>query len=516
MKTARLVCTVAGRPLPILAVDAAHGVDQPVGTATLTLPVPLDPAVALNATAEVQAGYDETTIRTIFTGRVVTTHRELTDSGPVARVDCAGWASLLAFPDNADLIYANSSSLYGIFRSLCQRRGVPAYQADYVRFPDGVTDVRLGGQPLVDGGNVIIPRDSSPLDWLVTKAKLFGYRTFDRPDGVVMLQRVSGSPAATTATYVEAVDLLSLSHDDDLSTMTTYWEVLGARYTDANGVNVAIRSIPSVVPYSAVLDPPGYRKTQLNDSGLVSIALADAARNVAEIDAGAPGLAESFEIEADPTLQPGLSVHLTSASLGVDGPRWLMALHQTLDDGGYWATADVWAGGGMALPAGNDCVSIALGTGPYHLGDEYISWYAAPNPAGHTLTLPFTADKDYTSMTVYGRAHGCNSYLIGGGNSDSTVSTFEVWQSGQKVGSGQLPVLPEDYARQLTYGNDANWRDIVIPISGQLATGAATLTIISGVDTRLPESTKYDDFEVKNLTLTTCGIGMPVFAGELP
>src|SRR5690606_41384776 len=72
----RLVCTVRGIPTPVFSFDAQHNVNQPIGTASVTLPLPLPAHLygadgnVLNQPIEIQAGHDETAIRTVFSGRI--------------------------------------------------------------------------------------------------------------------------------------------------------------------------------------------------------------------------------------------------------------------------------------------------------------------------------------------------------------------------------------------------------------------------------------------------------------
>ncbi len=144
------------------------------------------------------------------------------------------------------------------------------------------------------------------------------------------------------------------------------------------------------------------------------------------------------------------------------------------------------------------------------MGDEYLSHYRTPNPSGLVIAIPFTVADFYSSITVRGIAHGTNSYLLDGANTESSVSRFEIWQFGVQVGSGNLPVLNEDLNRALAYGpTDTYWSQIVVPITGQLEPGAAELRILSGKDTRASGGPQ-DDLEVDKLTLTTCGAGTPV------
>src|SRR5690606_32218919 len=97
----RLVCTIAGRPTEVLSFDAQHGVNQPVGTATVTLPLPLpdhlygDDGNVLNQRIEIKAGYEEGVITTRFTGRIDSDRMEIDEREMTATLSARGWATLL-------------------------------------------------------------------------------------------------------------------------------------------------------------------------------------------------------------------------------------------------------------------------------------------------------------------------------------------------------------------------------------------------------------------------------------
>lgn len=531
VKTPTLAVWIGHTPTACVEAHTAHGTEQPVGTCSLVLPAPRPAWVDYNADVTVQAGYAEGSLATIFRGRIPTTSEAFDEQGGWVRVSCVGYLSLLQWADYTDLWISTTAGpvpLAEAVMALLARREVPMRWVDPTTYPDGTTSLDLAGVAEVDGGKLHIPRNTAPLDFFGRAARLFGYRLFDRPDGFAKLQRISGRPPnAPAIAFTEGVDLLQVGHDRDLTPMVTYWEVLGAKYTSAaDGTQVAIRSIPAAVPYDARLDPPGYKHDQISDQLLVTQALADAARNVAEIDYGAPTETVPWTSELAPTLQPGDVASVTSATTGTAGTWWVRAVHHDVtDQQGATTQWEGWAGGGTALAAGSDCVSQALGSGVYHLGDETIPWYAHPAPMGgytdangkpqSRVDIPFTVAADYSTIKATAQSHGCNSYYIGGQNTTSTVSTFEIWQNqndGQgfrRIGGGDLPVQNEDYAQEYPYATDDRyWTTIAIPISGSLKAGSATLRIVAGTDADAVDG-PVDDFEVKSITLTTCGVGVP-------
>jgi len=510
-----LLATVNGIPTQILAADTQHGVNQPIGTCTIEVPLPAASQLQIAAKLEVQAGFRESSVGTIFSGRLIDSIGTIDDSGSRARFRAEGWASLLNFGEQSDKVFRGSSSIEGIVKGMCKARGVPMALIDRVTNAAG-TQIRLGGNPIYDDGDVIIPREVSWLTWLDQVARLFEYRIFDTPSGALRFMRINGLPSGTpVGFYAEGSNAYRFERSEDIQPMITYWDVWGPRGTDNDGVAVQPHSFPASVPYDARLDPPGYRKDAVTDSRLVSASLATMCRQAKEVSTSAPYVTESWSIHGDPQREPGDIVQITSPTVGIASPsnRWLMSLRQSVSNQGYMVTMDGWAGAGTALPSGRDETSVTVRTNAVHLGDETISWYAQPSPSGTTFTIPITVPDTYTAIILSGRAHGSNSYLLDNVNTDSTVSKIEIWQSGKRVGSMDLPVLDENYESRLDYTNVANWSSFRVPISGQLDAGSAEVRIIAGEDRRLPDSTKVDDFEVRDLVLTLTGIGVPVLPG---
>lgn len=498
--------TIEDRPVLVEAWETQHGVDRPIGTASITLPLPLPSYVALNARVEIQAGYRETGTQRVFSGRITDIDRDFDDGGAFARIRCTDWMELLDYTDEADLVFPGATRLADIFRSLCQRRRVPMYTTEHVFYANGHTHVVFGGNPYVDDGNVIIQKRTSPLQWLDRKARLVGYRVYGAPNGQARLTRVSGKPDTAAYGGAEGVDVLRMGRSQRLSEMATFWEITGATYTDDDGVPIKLRSIPASVPPDPLLTPPGYRGRTLSDRDIVTQGRADAIRQVQEIDYSAPRDVVTWETAGNPALQPGDSVYVTSSTLEIEPSfRWVMSVRHGWSDRGFWTTFEGWAGAGSKLPHGDDAVTVVIGRGPYHLGDEDVGWYAVPNPRGASLTIPFTVPDDYTAIVLTGLGHGVNSQLIDGAASDELkVSKIEVWQNGESVGTVDLPAMPEDYWARKDYRDIAHWVPFRKPLPGSLEPGRAEIRIIAG------EQAGLDDFELRDLALTLSGVGKPV------
>lgn len=497
--------TIGGIPTRVETWTTRHGVDQPIGTASLTIPTDGDTShIDLNAAVEIQAGYADTTTQRVFTGRVVDIDRTLDTTGNTMRVQAEDWMALLNVRLEADHTFTGETRLADMFRAFCSLYGVPLYEAEHVYAPTAATHIAFGGIAAIDGGNVVIKRRTTPLQWLTQKAGLFGYRVFGSPDGTIRLQRVSGLPqGVAVASFTEGVDLFKVGQSRSTRPMVTNWTVYGATYSDDDGVSIEIRSIPAEPPIEPYLTPPGYRSDDVSDPILTTQALADAVRNVHEIDYSEPQEIVTWETWGRPSVQPGDMVEVTALGVGVlnDHNLWVMSVDHRWSDRGFTTTLSAWAGAGQVLTAGIDEESISIGSGVYHLGDEYLGNYATPAAGGDTVSVAFTVPEEYTSLALTGRCHGTNTYV----GSESTVSKLEVWQAGERVGTADLPVTPESLT--LDYTDDANWSDFRMPIPGTLEPGSAELRIIAGTDSSVGS---VDDFEVKSLAVEARGTGSAV------
>lgn len=514
-QTPAAVVIIDGIPTPVESFTTRHGVDQPIGGASLTIPVDTDMThIDLNADVEIKAGYADTTTERIFAGRIVDIDRSLDVTGATIRVQAEDWATLLNFETETDETFTGSTRLADIFRSYATTRGVPLWEASHVYEPTAATHVAFGGIAEVDGGNVIIKRRTRPLAWLAQKASLFGYRVFGSPDGTVRLQRVSGLPSGSAvATFSEGIDLFRVGHARSTRPMVTNWTVYGASYTDDDGVSIQVRAIPSVVPEEPYLTPPGYRSGDVSDPILTTQALVDAVRNVHEIDHSEAYELATWETWGRPSVQPGDVIDITSGSVGIETTRtlWVMSVDHQWSDRGFTTRFSAWAGAGTPLTAGIDETIIGIGTGPYRMGDEYLPHYVIPSGGGvEQATVSFTVPGEYTSLALVFKSHGTNSYLLDGVNTEASVSKLEVWQGGERVGMATLPMSPENLHLALDYDNLAYWTTSRLPIPGKLTPGTAELRIISGRDNRISDVYSLDDFEIRDIEIEARGTGSAV------
>jgi hypothetical protein len=104
----------------------------------------------------------------------------------------------------------------------------------------------------------------------------------------------------------------------------------------------------------------------------------------------------------------------------------------------------------------------------------------------------------------------------------ATGSVIEVWQlddpslpeSGsnekQRKGSMELPTANEEYNKRRNYSSsNTYWQSFSLPMPGQLKIGAAELRLIAGEN----PTGGVDDYEIKDLALVTCGVGIPDLPG---
>lgn len=491
-------------------VSTRHGTRSPIGQATLMLEAPLPPHVRLGARVEVQAGYPGQMAR-IFSGYIPDTESALDSNGAWATVRARGWADLLTDPPASTLRWDGPVLLKEIVRSIFRLVKIPASLIDDITYDEG-TPINLGNNPNVNEGRIEISNTTGLFSWLQQTLDLFGYKVFDTPEGVVRVQRISGQPVGTPALSVTEGQIgYAYSRQQTTEGMATYWEVIGASYTDADGVQQTIRAIPASVELTSVL-PRGMRKASRSSAILDRDWMAHRARYVLERDYGTPLTPVTWRTDLAPHIQPGDVAAVTSPTVGASGLLWITDVEHAFGAGALKTTTFRGIrGNGSPLPAGQDCKVYPLLTGPVHLGDETVPWYAVSRPSGTSRRIPFTVPETYTSLKITYLGHGANSMLLDSDNTELNASKFVIWQNGEEVGSGTLTVMAEDYTRRLPYGRDlSTWSRGVVALPGRLVPGAAELEIVAGEDRG-----GVDDFEIRDVTLTACGVGEPIFIDEV-
>lgn len=526
-KRPQMIVRIGGVITDAIDVTVTHAVKSPIGTAIIEMHAPLPAHVKLGATVEVQMGYAQLSA-TVFRGRVPR-HRSTIDiNGRRATISAVSNGSRLNRKDYVDTTYPGPISLKNLFQSVCARRKVEQYYSDDTTYVDqasgNAVTIFYGNNQDANKKSVKIARKTQSLQFLNDAGNILGYYTFDTPNGVRQ-KKIAGLPVAAAAIEIrEAWNAISLANDVDATGIANYVEVFGAKYTDADGATVALRSIPKDLPNNAILRDlygEGWGRDERSSDLLDTIELCDAARNIAEMEQGAPDEAVSWETHGAPMLMPGDVVNVISPTTAANGLQWVMSVQHRFNRDGFYTVCEGWRGNGVALPRGEDCVTLSI-PGLWHIGDETLDHYAIPAPGGRVIKIPFEVTQEYSSLTVRGLTHGCNSFLIDGKNTDSKASRFEVHKVGEtdekkNEGSGDLPVRNEDLAKKLAYNEKKNgvltyryWAPFVVPIPNGLEIGKYELWIMSGEDS----AGGPDDFEVAKLGLTACGVGEPTMPME--
>jgi hypothetical protein len=496
---------VNGVLIPAEQARVRAAITQPVATCDIVTDYPIATSIPMGSVVEVQAGYGNA-VGTIFTGETLEDTDDLSNNGLEGRIVASGWANRLVAPTRTDIIFPPGRiSLKTTFDTLCEMREIPNYFADNTVELNNTTLIELAGVAEFEEGRLVIKKDTGILSWMQRAYNMFGYYVADVAPGVVRLMRVLDPPpeAEIDVTYTQGVDLVSIRRSSRSSEIINDWEIIGASWKDEEGNDLPpIRTFPLTVPDDPLLQPLGYRHGEIQDDLLVRLSLAESVRAAQEITHG--GLRNEWQlgVEGDWRRGPGDAIKIVTPELGTHR-AWITDLTQTVSAEGYWADITAWAGAGTTSPPGNDCVSVSIFTGIRHLGNEFLPNYYNDANQGTSYTIPFTIVDGYTSLVITGFAHGTNSFSRG---QESTASRFEIWQGGKKVADGELPRQREDLVTN--YTNLSKWPSIKVALSGSLKAGNAELRIIAGYDSAVGDT---DDFEFRNLTLTACGVGSPIY-----
>lgn len=500
--------------VPAFDLTTSHDSDRSTASATVMIEAPLRTFMREGSTVEIVAGYEGVGDR-IFHGYAISLDSQLDKVGRWVTISAKGWCNLLADRPTKTMRWSGPIRLKEIVRSVLNHFQVPSYLIDDITYDNGQPIV-LGTNRQVGSQFIELSANSEALGWLRQLLELFGYAIFDTGSGEIRVKRLSGLPVGEPVMHVAQGEIgFFYSKLRTSDGMANYWRVTGASYTDEDGVQQQIASIPATITRHIAIRGRQIRKRDRSSEVLDTAALADQARNVLERDFGVPIENLQWTTELAPSVSPGDVAEVVSPAVQADESVWITAVEHRLPRGGMKTTTFRGRrGNGTALPAGNDCVTMMLRADPVHLGDEVVPWYASPSPSGREVSIEFQVYDDYTSMKIVGLAHGCNSYLIGNTNAEASVSRFVILQGGEEISTGDLPVLAEDYNAQLPYASgDQHWGRFAVPMPGKIKPGTATLKIISGEDSRLPADTRWDDFEVKQVRIISCGVGHPEIVG---
>lgn len=515
-----------GRNLKVLECQTSHSVDAPVGQASVVIALPLPAEVLLGAKMEITAN-NGVRGATIFTGEVRRIEETIMDSGLTATLQCDGWNYIMAWRDFQDFAFTGPISATNVIKSLYSYRAIGDYTAVEVDTVDDIAgaEIMLGGNTAVEAGEVVVPEGTSFLDMCTRIAYLFGYKVYDSPDGTCRVSAVRGLPGASDHTFTEGTNLMDGTGVWDVRPIVTYWRVNGASGTEevetgsGEGVEFAYTSYPAIVPSNPYIKtPPGATYGEVSDELLVSDALCEKCRNVQEINHSAVYQEVMFSSWGQPQLQPGQVVTIDAPSVDLDGVAfWLMSVNHQFTADGYWTSMTGWRGSGSALPGADNCTEDTVAAGPYHIGDESISWYAVQTATTTSHPVLLTLADHYASLTICGKGHGINSYYVDGGEVTANApSRLEIWSivPAAEIAEVQLPVMQENYESQLDYGTDDTvWEEFCVTLPGEYDADTYQLRFISGFDSRAVAG-PYDDFEIKDLTISQCTPGEPVIPGQ--
>lgn len=500
-----------------LEAHTSHSTDAGVGTATVTLTLPRPAAVVFNKVVEIWASIGTEAAR-IFQGVIRADTDTLDEQGKTATLNCQGWGYILAMEAIADTVWDGPivarEVIVGVLTSYAfGGAGEPQFEVPEIVDLDD-TAVELGGNADVDAGQVRWEKGESGLAFIQRICALFGYAAHDCPDGVFRVTRPLGTPDGTSVqTFAEGSVGFRYGRSRDADPVTNWIEVTGAIAQPEDGSQPdPYSSVPASVPPNDLIPEPGAKYRNFSDDLLVSDALCDITRNILEVryNSTDPATVIEWEDIGHPLLQPGQIVTVNASTVGQTGDIWLTSLNQDFTEAGYWVRYTGRRDTGTAMPTGGEvCTEQTLLVGPVHVGDETLTYYDVDAPSGTSINVDFTPADDFRSISITFEGHGCNSYLIGGGNTASDVSRYVLEQPvGTEIGSGVLPVMAENF------GQPPTWQSGSVPIPGDLEGGiGARLKIISGKDNRLPALTDDDDFEIRNVVLRNCYGGTPTLPG---
>ena len=243
---------------------------------------------------------------------------------------------------------AGKQTIRRIVRGMMAKSGLTLAQRDVYQITDlsGAT-ISLGGNGLVDAGQVRIEDREQPLAWVVRVLELFGFTIFDSPDGVVRMRPFRGSPTGSAVqTFSETTNILSLPRTGT-DPRNVYNSVLvrGASGNDQEGKRFAYRyrtDPGDVVANDLIPDPPGEHLLTLSNNLLVSDELCEQAGEIAEAN---NSTAQMIEWDTWPVVvRPAQVVQVTAPTIGFDGKLFVQGIRYDIDAGGYRMAVSGWAG----------------------------------------------------------------------------------------------------------------------------------------------------------------------------
>lgn len=401
---------------------------------------------------------------------------------------------------------AGRTSARDLLRSILRDRGygpglngVPYRVAPIVDLAG--LEILLGGNGLIDNGQVVVPEGQTPWSWMGALANLWGYRLVDGPDGIDVVPARGEPSGDPVASFMEGVDIFEVTRSRDVGQVVTSWRVTGASGADEYGQPFRYESItdPNAVASPSFLpDPPGLVAGQVRSDLLVSDGLARGVRQIKEIEHEAIPIALTLNgVVPSPALTPGAMVRVTVPSNGVDRALWVTGVRHDWDESGFWSSVTARSATGLPNPEADRATDPREqpSSATRHIGLTRIRWYRRRDPDGATVRVAFHPGGAFRGLRVTGRAHGANSFASGSKPADGAWSSIEIWQLGVKIGAAPLPIIPERWDRRLDYGDDRHWADLDVMIAADLVDASAELRFTCGT----ARDDSRDDYEVRNL-----------------
>jgi hypothetical protein len=291
------VVYAGGRRLSgVVSVTVDLGYDVVSASATVTLDGAVPSHVTFRQKLEVWLGWDGY-LAAVFVGFVEDDGRRYFPQQGTIRG--AGWLRLAQYSYPSDLSYSSQTDT-AIVESLLGLVGVPERSIQGRGYTMGVTKAVTvrAGQPVWDRIN--------ELD------QVWGYKTFDSPDGKVRRRRISGNPAGGSVwTYTEGDNIIQIDRPRTIRGVHNKVIVRGLPGTlftpssTRQATSPYVPTPPTYVPYEFVSD-------LIEDNTAaeeISLRLmSDVNKLVEEVQ---------LEVGGNPLLRPGQTISVTAPSVGI-------------------------------------------------------------------------------------------------------------------------------------------------------------------------------------------------------
>ena len=251
--------------------------------------------------------------------------------------------------DNVTYQTAGKQTIHEIARGLLRRVGLTTAQYNVYEITDLDGDqIKLGGNGLVDAGQVVLGRRDQPFAFLTRLLDLFGFVIFDSPDGVVRVRPFRGNPSGTAAqTFAEASSAITVpSRTTNPRDVYNAVRVDGASGNDEDGKRFAYfyRTDPGLVEDSDYIPhpKPGEHLLTMSSSYLVSFTLCQQVHDIALVNNGE---SETVVVTTWPhALRPAQIVQINAPTAGFAGKAFVESVRTDIDSGGFRMTVTAWTG----------------------------------------------------------------------------------------------------------------------------------------------------------------------------